>query len=255
MEIYKSDGIAIHGDKTPKGIEYLEYGNVGDPLIIYLHGVGEVGKSPYALLSQSPVSAGWDKSIGTWGGYAGWRFPDFFTKGIRVIAPILKSGAWTPAYIDSFLDEINISNLTCLMGWSWGGAGAATYLNQIIPKYNFKCGALMCMSGAGSGTNVKCQIKMIHAANDTTTSIANSDNFWAGVPQQFKISYDKPTSGGHYVWANFLEPSTGIYEWIKSFSIPSVPVQPDIINPSLSFNLATGELTINGTHKIQTNKI
>lgn len=223
MEIYKSNGITIYGRKTPKGIDYLEYGNVGDPLIVYLPGVGEVGKTPSAILNQSPVCAGWNPKLGLWGEMEGFKYPDFFTKGIRVVAPILKSGSWTPAYIDSFLDEINNTNLTCLMGWSLGGAGTGNYLNQVSPKYNFKCGVLMSMANAGVGTNVKCPVRLIHAMNDNTggTHISNSDNFWSGVPQEFKSSYEKPASGGHYVWANFLEPSTGIYEWIKSMAEPS----------------------------------
>ena len=38
-EIYKSDGHTIYGKKTAKGIDYLEFGSIGDPLVVYLHGI------------------------------------------------------------------------------------------------------------------------------------------------------------------------------------------------------------------------
>jgi hypothetical protein len=105
------------------------------------------------------------------------------------------------------------------------------------------------MAGAGTGTNVKCPVKMIHATNDWV-SYKNSDTFWSGIPQQFKSSYEKPDGGGHYVWGNFLEPSTGIYEWIKSFSAPSEPDEI-IDNPSIQWNKTKSLLIIEGiTYKL-----
>lgn len=208
-EIFRYDSTALFGNKTPKGIEYLEYGKVGDPLIIYLHGVGQVGTNPAALIYQSPVCAKWP---------TGFQFPEFFTKGIRIVAPVLKSGSWTPAYIDSFLDEINTTNLVCLMGWSWGGEGVGIYLNQITKKHEFKCGVLISKSGKISGTNVSCPVRMVHATNDGTCHFSNSDTFYSGVPEKFKGGYARPDGGDHWVWISLLDPSSGIYEWIKSFS-------------------------------------
>ena len=252
MIVHEANGHVLYGNKTPKGIDYLEYGNIGDPLIVYLHGIGEVGKSPSAILGQSPIGAGWANNQ-----WSGFRYPDFFTKGFRVVAPILKSGSWTPAYIDSFLDEINTTNIICLMGWSWGGEGTANYMNQSTKKYDFKCGVIMCKSGSASGINVTSPVKLVHAVNDSKTSVSNSDKFYNGLPEQFKAEYHRPASGDHWVWAKFLEPSTGIYEWIKSFSEIQPPIEPTapINNPLLSLNLTTGVLTVNGTHSIQTQKL
>lgn len=220
MIIYQSNGITINSGITPKGIEFMEYGDQSWPLIVYLHGIGEVGKTPSALLDQSPIARGWSN-----GGYNGFFYPDFFTKQIRVVAPVLKSGFWTPQYINDFLDEINTSNLTCQIGWSWGGGGTAGYINQVNPKYKFKCAIPMSMGNySQAGVNVACPVKIVHAANDGDTPVGNSDTFYAGIPTQYKAGFSRPSSGGHYVWQNFLQPSTGIYEWIKSFSTLAPPV-------------------------------
>lgn len=218
--IYTSDGITINGGKTPKGIEYMEYGNVGDPLIVYLHGVGERFASPSNLLLQSPVCAGWNKDLGSWGEMEGFKYPDFFKKGIRVVAPVLKAWNWSPSYIDNFLDEINTTNLTCLMGWSLGGGAVGVYLTQATKKYDFKCGVLLSKSGSESGVNVTCPVKLVHGTNDSKgCPVSNSDTFYAGVPSQYKAGYSK-TAGDHWEWQGFLEPSTGIYEWILAQAEP-----------------------------------
>lgn len=212
--MYTSNGIMIHSRVTASGIQYMEYGEVGCPLIVYLHGICEVGKKPESLLTQSPVRRGWAD-----GKAQGFMYPDFFTKKIRVVAPILKSGFWEPDYIDNFLDEIETTNLNCLMGWSWGGGGVANYLNQKVKKHQFKCGVAMSMGNySQAGVNVTCPVKLVHAVDDKTTPVTNSDKFYTGILDQFKGGYSRPSGGGHYAWNNFLEPSTGIYEWIKSFS-------------------------------------
>lgn len=211
-----SFGQTVTEKVTTSGIQYLEYGEAGWPLIVYLHGIGEVGKTPSALIYQSPLCVGWNSVTFKTEGFF---YPEFFTKNIRVVAPVLKSGFWEPAYIDKFLDEINTENLVCLMGWSWGGGGVAKYINQPVKKYAFKCAVPMSMGNYSiAGVNVTCAVKIVHAANDGTTPVSNSDKFYAGIPEQYKAGYLRPDYGGHYVWQNFLQPSTGIYEWIKSFS-------------------------------------
>jgi pimeloyl-ACP methyl ester carboxylesterase len=211
-----SFGQTITEKVTASGIQYAEYGEAGWPLIVYLHGISEVGKTPSALLAQSPFCRGWNAVEKK---PEGFLYPEFFTKNIRVVAPVLKSGFWEPDYINKFLDEINTDNLVCLMGWSWGGGGVAKYINQPIKKYNFKCAVAMSMGNYSlPGTNVTCPVKLVHALDDNRTPFENSDKFYAGVPEQFKAGYLRLGGGGHNVWSRFLQPSTGIYEWIKSFS-------------------------------------
>lgn len=224
--IFTLGDVTIYEDVTPKNVRYLSYGNIGDPLIFYAHGMSEVGKTPFDLIDKSFL---WRK----YPSYNVFQFPEFFTKGFRVVAPILNKGLWTNGYINSFLDEINTTNLTAIIGWSLGGAGAANYLNQLNKRYRFKCGILLSMAGAGSGTNVECPVKIVHTTGDRSTNINNSLTFWEGIPEQFQSDFKKPGGDNHYIWQHYLEPSTGIYEWIKSFA--AVP-------PVITFTPGTVEL-------------
>lgn len=222
--IYKSGNIEIE-DGLINNVKYLRWGDPSWPLLIYLHGIGQIGKKPIDLITQGPFARGYNFTLKI---AEGFKYPEFFNKQIQVIAPILNSGFWEPKYIDDFLDSLGVANPLCLMGWSWGGGGTAKYLNQLIKKHNFSCGVMLSMGNYNSpGVNVKCPVKLIHAINDNDTSYKNSDSFYAGVPEQFKAGYLKPENGGHYVWDSFLQPSTGIYEWMKS-TLPVIVTPPTI---------------------------
>jgi hypothetical protein len=236
--IYQSNGIIIFESEIAN-IKFLQYGDPSWPAIIYLHGKDEVGKTPKELLTQSPVCAGWNPTLPPWGNYEGWKYPDFFKKNIQVIAPILPSGSWTNGFINTFLDALNLQVSKGLIGWSLGAAGVGNYLNQSAPKHKVDFGILCSMANVGSGANVKTPIKMIHSVGDTKqgTPVSNSDTFWAGIPSQYKSEYQRPLGDNHYAWSSLLEPSTGIYEWIKSFSV---------IAPPVTYTLGIVELGSNG---------
>ena len=177
-----SFGQTVTEKVTASGIQYLEYGEAGWPLVVYLHGLTEVGQPPSALIWQSPLCRQWNPLTKQADLFF---YPEFFTKNIRVVCPVLKSGFWEPAYIDKFLDEINTENLVCLMGWSWGGGGVAKYINQPVKKYAFKCAVPMSMGNYSiAGTNVTCAVKIVHATNDGRSPVTNSDAFYAGIQDQ-----------------------------------------------------------------------
>lgn len=211
--IYKSGDIEIQ-EGIINNVKYLRWGDPSWPLLVYLHGIDQVGKKPADLMTQGPFARGYNFTLKI---AEGFKYPEFFTKQIQVIAPILNSGFWEPKYINDFLDSLGITNPMCLMGWSWGGGGTAKYLNQLIKKHNFLCGVVLSMGNYSTpGTNVDCPVKVLHATNDTRTPYQNSDSFYAGVPEQFKAGYSKPSGGNHQAWESFLNPATGIYEWMKS---------------------------------------
>lgn len=215
--IYKSGDIEIQ-DGVINNVKYLHWGNSFWPMIIYLHGLDQVGKNPIDLMTQGPFARGYNFPLQK---VEGFKYPDFFNKQIQVIAPILNSGFWEPKYLDDFMDSLGISNPLCLMGWSWGGGGTAKYLNQPVKRHNFGCGVMLSMGNYSQpGVNVNCRVKLVHATNDSRTPYQNSDSFYAGVPAQFKDGYSKPSGGNHQAWEVFLQPSTGIYEWMKT-TIPA----------------------------------
>jgi hypothetical protein len=222
--IYKSGNIEIE-DGVINNVKYLRWGDPSWPLLVYLHGIDQVGKKPTDLMTQGPFARGFNSTLKV---VEGFKYPEFFNKQIQVIAPILNSGFWEPKYINDFLDSLGITNPMCLMGWSWGGGGAAKYLNQFVRKNNFSCGVMLSMGNySDPGLNVRCPVKLVHATNDDRTSYKNSDLFYAGVLEPFKAGYSKPSGGGHYAWEPFINPSTGIYEWMKS-TIPVVETPPII---------------------------
>lgn len=211
--MYKHKDIVIT-DGVSNGVKYITWGDLNKPTIVYLHGIGERGTNPFAIINQSPVKAGWDATISQ---RVGFVHEEFFQKGLSIIAPQLVSGTWTPEYIDKFLDGINIPN-KILAGWSLGGGGVAKYMNQSVKKHKFK-GACLIATGdySQAGVNFNVPTKAIHSPSDTTTiKTQTTDKIWAGIPAHFKVSYDQPSGGGHWVETSFWNPSTGIYEWINS---------------------------------------
>lgn len=218
--IYESQGIKIYGDEIG-GIKFLQYGDPSWPAIIYLHGIGEVGKTPSALLTQSPICRGWNFATGQ---AEGFKFPDFFNKNIQVIAPILPSGSWTTTFINNFLTLLNLQTPKGLMGWSWGGGGVAGYLDQLTKLHKFEFGVLLSLGNYNSpGDNVTVPIQMVHGISDSTTSINGSDTYWSGIPSQFKIKFDRVATSDHAIWQKFLEPNTGIYEWMNGLFVSTQP--------------------------------
>ena len=222
--IYSSE---IYEDEIA-GIKFLQYGDPSWPAIIYLHGIGEVGKTPSALLTQSPICRGWDFANSK---PSGFKFPDFFTKNIQMIAPILPLGFWEPDFIDKFLDALNLQVPKGLVGWSWGGGGAEKYINQLAPKHSFDF-AVICSPGnySSPGVNVTIPVRMVHAIGDTKTSSTDSQKFWNGIPTGYQIEFLKVYSTDHGIWQIYLEPSTGIYEWMNSLFKPvNVTYTPGVV--------------------------
>jgi len=116
MVIYKSGNIEIE-DGLINNVKFLRWGNPSWPLLVYLHGIDQVGKKPIDLMTQGPFARGFNFQLKV---AEGFKYPEFFTKQIQVIAPILNSGFWEPKYIDDFLNSLRITSPMCLMGWSWG---------------------------------------------------------------------------------------------------------------------------------------
>lgn len=201
------------------GIEFLYWGDLLKPTIVYLHGIGERGNDPNVIINQGPFRAGWNAELKK---REGFFHPEFFTKGISIVAPQLKSGSWTPGYINQFLDGLNIPN-KILAGWSWGGCGVADYMNQPIKKHKFK-GAILIATGNYDkpGLNFDVPTKAIHTIDDSRTPVSNTDKIWSGIPEQFKVSYERTSGNNHFIEASFWNVNTGIYEWINSLFEPVV---------------------------------
>lgn len=243
---YTLDGITIEQKVTIDGIKYLDWGDVNDPVIIYLHGQGERGTDPLRILNQSPIKRKYLNGV-----YVGWEYPEFFTQELRIICPLLPTteSTWSIAYIDKFLDALLLTKPKVLMGWSLGGGGVERYLNQDNPKYKFECAFTFSAAYSTPGTKIKTPIRISHATNDGTVNVSQSDSFYAGVPTEFKQGYDRPSGGGHYTWANWYRADSGFYQWLKSYLnvVPEVTYQPGVIELGSDGKLY---LNINGTRTL-----
>lgn len=217
---YTLAGITIT-DGVSNGVKYLTWGDASWPTIVYLHGVGERGTDPYKILNQSPIKRRY------FNGAYEWNYPLFFNQGFRIVCPLLTASEslWSTAYVDNFLNGMNITTSKGLMGWSLGGGGVCRYLNQAVKTHTFKFGVSMCTGGYNTaGTNVNAPMRFVHAVNDTTSgaTVSYSDGVWAGIPAQYQIEYNRPAGGGHFVWESFVKVETGIFDWMASLCTTEV---------------------------------
>jgi len=211
---YTLAGITIE-EGIVNNVKYLSWGDANAPTIVYLHGIGERGTNSLSMLNQGPLRRKYDHLTGT---YSGWEHSFFFTLGFRVVYPQLTSdqSIWTAKYLDNFLDGINLHNNKFLTGWSLGGGGTVRYLNQLPldRKHTFKAGFAIAPA-YDAGNNINIPLKLVHAIDDKTVSVTNSDKIKASSIGSI-VEYNRLTGGGHWIetsqWAQSF-----LYTWLKSF--------------------------------------
>lgn len=213
------DGIELKEKQTPSGTWYYEYGESHLPTAVYFHGIDQRGNGDIwslpLVLDQGICARQWVN-----GGHNAWAFKEVFSLGIRILIPQLPKSMseWSLSFVESFLDATHTNQPLYLTGWSLGGGAVVRYMAQANKKHKFK-GACLIATGdySHAGVNFDVPTKAIHSPSDTTTiKTQTTDKIWAGIPAHFKVSYDQPSGGGHWVETSFWNPSTGIYEWINS---------------------------------------
>jgi len=219
---YTLAGITIE-EGIVNNVKYLSWGDVNAPTIVYLHGVGERGTNPLSILNQGPLRRKYDHATGT---YLGWEHAFFFTLGFRILCPQLTSdqSSWTVKYLDNFLNGMNLSDNKFLAGWSLGGGGTVRYFNQLPTdrKHIFKAGFAIAPA-YDAGNNINIPLKLVHAADDKTVPVSNSDKIKASSLGSI-VDYTRLLSGGHWIetsqWAQF-----SLYNWFKSFIQAEQPIE------------------------------
>lgn len=227
---YTLAGRTIHDRRTKSGIGYWEYGEKGQPLVVYLHGNGERGDGSYnslmALLDNGHVPF---TRSGPWGNYNGWKNPKLFESGLRVLCPQLPKdrGGWDVAYIDSFLDEVHTNEPLMLIGWSLGGGGVGRYAGQKVKKHKVTCFITIAAYLPGTGENVDCPCILAHSTNDNVVPVSHSDNYIAKIPASVNKRYERGSGGGHYYMVSeLIHDSNNVYDWFKSLIGDQAP-QPE----------------------------
>lgn len=218
---YTLAGKTIHDRRTKSGIGYWEYGEKGQPTVVYLHGIGERGDGSYsslmALLDNGQVPF---TRRGPWGNYSGWWIPELFDAGLRILCPQLplSRGSWDISFIDTFLDDVgHTTEPLMLMGWSLGGGGVGRYAAQKVKKHNITCFVAIAPYQPGTGENVNCPCIIAHSTNDNVVPVSHSDNYIAKIPASVNKRYERGSGGGHYFMvADLIYERHDVYDWFKS---------------------------------------
>jgi predicted peptidase len=186
------------------------------PLLVFLHGIGEVGTNLEEVLEYGPLDQ-IEKSIDI--GVA---------KDWIIVHPQNPSSGWTVAEIDEVI-EFFINNYPVnedqvfLMGVSLGGQGVWNYAQS--PMHVKKLAAIVPICGGGNDPS-KAQVLVdesipgwaAHSVDDktvpqtTTKRMVNAVNDLAGRSQ---ILFSEYAMYGHSAWSYFLRPTYGVYEWLK----------------------------------------
>lgn len=234
----------IRTDKTFQGMYYAEYipknQNVKG-IILYLHGIGEVGKGLDAL--------------------EGLEIPKLFKNGIEkpyiVIVPNLPSGSsWSKARVNQLLDLVDNyktkyrNDNIIITGLSMGGIGAFNAVVWANERYErndyFKAVGIVCgKNELGSGSNVTNAYKNVplrwwHGSADDVLPASNGRNTVTMLNANGgKASFIEYPGVKHNAWARayndepdsfwkFIEP------YIQEYEIPEpIPTSPAIQSDSI----------------------
>ena len=221
--------------------EYLPSGYSGSsakyPLLIFVHGVGELGDGSQAQLSKE-LANGTPKQISRG------IFPESFTVKGQTFKFIVLSPQFT--VWPNSTDINNIINYAIknyrvdtnriyLTGLSMGGGVVWTYVGENLSFAN-RIAAVVPIAGAASPSNSRCEniadaniaVWATHNDQDPTVSVSNTIGFVTNIDNQptppnplAKKTIFSSTS--HDAWTktydlNFKENGLNIYEWMLQYS-------------------------------------
>lgn len=190
--------------------------DIKKPLLVFLHGIGEVGFNLAAVLKYGPLAqlkAGVD--IGQ-------------AKDWIIVHPQNPSGQWSISEIDDVIEYFKSNypvdeDQIFLMGASLGGLGVWNYASS--PEHVQKLAAIVPICGGGNDVNRAGVLVAdgipgwaAHALSDNvvhynvTRRMVDAVNNLAGRSQILFSSYGM---SGHGAWNYFLRPEYGVYEWLK----------------------------------------
>ncbi len=203
--------------KTDAGLRGMIDVPVADgklPLLIFLHGIGEVGTDLNKVMAYGPLR----------------QLKDGINIGEPkiIIHPQNPSGQWMAGEIDDVLEYCKRTypvdvNRIYLMGVSLGGFGVWTYAQS--PELVKKLACIVPICGGGNDPS-KASVLVnegipgwaAHARNDdrvpfnTSIRMVNAVNDLAGRSQ---ILFSEYGIFGHGIWTKFLSPEYRVYEWLK----------------------------------------
>ena len=205
----------------PSGIKFLEhlpcnYNSVpSHPVLVFLHGLGEVGSNINAVKKHGPPKL---IDRGEWG-----------DRPFIVISPQLPSGGWWPnGLIDDVIEHVKRNykvdeNRIYLTGLSLGGIGTFHY----AANYPDKLAAVVPIAGCSNNDN-NCKMKDVptwafHGDKDTVIWPSCSKNAINGI-NACEPAPGKPAvltlypNVGHDSWTRTYDLSAGhdIYSWLLS---------------------------------------
>lgn len=224
--------------KSNTTIGYLSYlppaykaSNEEFPLMIFLHGLGQIGSNLDGLLYYGPP-----KLIhqGKWPA----------DRPFVVISPQTPSvfgSSWNTALIDEVIEQVKskyrIDNSRIyITGTSMGGNGTWTYAMD----YPDKIAAVVPICGWGS-TGKACNMKNVptwafHNDGDPTVNVSGTINMvnalksCSASPSPKQVIYPKT---GHDAWTQTYDLTSGhdIYSWMLSYTNGSAPAPAPVNNP------------------------
>lgn len=190
------------------------------PLIIFLHGIGEKGDTLSAITAiekaGGPIRTTVTEDICERKGNNSYNF--------FVIAPQLGTnyGAWTAEHVIKMIDyaKANLdidTNRIYLMGLSLGGGGVWTALQNETVASQVSAATVCC------GTNMLRSAEMIvkhrvfvqifHAVNDPTVPISVSEKAYAMLRAAgANVRYYRMADLGHNVWSTVFSPTKKSYK-------------------------------------------
>ncbi len=206
------------------------------PVMLFIHGVGELGNGTTQLANITGVGLPYLITQGA--------FPKTFTVGGQthsfiVIAPQFK--AWpTVADVEGFLTyiqanyRVDVSRIY-LTGLSMGGGVVWDYASSSTTASG-KLAAIVPICGASAPASYKCQamantnlpVLATHNNDDGVVGVANTNLYVDGInafnPNPLAIKIIWPT-GGHNAWSSTYDPSNKLvggtmntYEWMLQYT-------------------------------------
>jgi hypothetical protein len=264
--------------------EYLPQGYDGVqqfPLMVFIHGVGELGdgspaKLPLVLRNGPPklINAG--------------RFPVSFTVNSRVFKFIVISPQFTawpsPADVDAVINyakanyRVDISRVY-LTGLSMGGGAVWDYAGATGAPFAQGLAAIVPISGASSPTMPKAKqlvkyrlpIWALHNQNDPTVTSANTIRYVDSINKARNIAIASATpvgpapqktifpASGHDAWTKSYDPAykennMNVYEWMLQYDFTrNLGLLPVILTDYKIFVSGEKEVTVNWTTSAEEN--
>ena len=177
------------------------------PLIIFLHGIGEVGTDNVKQLSAGGNNAnGALYLVSTANPDNQTAYPCFF------VAPQTPTGTWSDAAGAQAVSNILITLETqypnaidvdrvCLTGLSLGGMGTFNLPTMIKPN-PFCCIVPQSGNAGNIGAEPAMPVWAFHAANDPTVGVSGSDNAVDSLRNRgLPVVYTRYNTGGHGIWS------------------------------------------------------